>query len=38
MELPEPQDLSDYEAERLAYQYSEEMVARDAYAYFYALY
>lgn len=38
MELPEKQDLSAYEAERLTYQYSEEMVARDAYNYLYDLY
>lgn len=38
IELPEAQDLSEYEAERLSYQYSEEMVARDAYNYFYSLY
>lgn len=38
MDLPPMQELSDYEAERLDYQYSEEMVARDAYAYFYTLY
>ncbi len=30
--------LSDQEKLDLAYQYSEEMVARDAYAYFYSLY
>ncbi|MDD3646436.1 MAG: DUF2202 domain-containing protein [Candidatus Gracilibacteria bacterium] len=34
----EPSDLSDFEAERLTYQYSEEMVARDAYNYLYELY
>lgn len=34
----EKQDISDYEAERLAYQYSEEMVARDIYNYLYKLY
>ena len=30
--------ISDYEAERLSYQYSEEMVARDAYNHMYSLY
>jgi len=38
IELPPMQDLSDYEAERLSYQYSEEMVARDAYNHMYSLY
>jgi len=33
-----PSDLSEQEKLDLAYQYSEEMVARDAYNYFYTLY
>ena len=38
LNLPEPQDLSDSEKDVLFFQYSEEMVARDAYNYLYDLY
>lgn len=34
----EKQDLSEKEKERLLYQYSEEMLARDIYNYFYSIY